>query len=348
MAHPRRDEIAKRLAKDLDMPCRVIWDDSDNEWETGKRAWEVGLGEGADYHLVIQDDAIPCHDFGRLAAEAAHWAAGHPVSFYTGAGRPYGSVVGPAVQRALKTGRPWISMRGPIWGVAVALPTENIKPFLAAAARMDCVYDERLGRFYHENDRPCFYTVPSLVDHRQLPSLVEDHDLPGITRRAYAWEDFPADINWNSLPLRIGDPNQPFRADGNMLICSACGHETPLVPEMAEHVNEDHGCLDRLDYFALDAESAEIFSIFYYNTPKSIRGNFWVLGKELRDVAGGAAHWTTKETAARTLRTAGEFPIVVSSSAAFPYIGARPVISMDGHECPTDLIIDHPGVKAHA
>src|SRR5690606_32431577 len=69
MAHPIRKEQVKELQAMLDRPVPVAWGpnpepspDPQRRWATRRAAWELH-DPTADWHLVIQDDAIVCQDF---------------------------------------------------------------------------------------------------------------------------------------------------------------------------------------------------------------------------------------------------------------------------------------------
>src|SRR5690606_31733722 len=96
MAHPARRAWVTELHDQLG-PVPAAWDQRNNEWDTGARAWRLHDPD-ADWHLVLQDDAILCPNFAdRLHATLAQAPTG-PVSLYIGTGRPRQT----QVQRALR------------------------------------------------------------------------------------------------------------------------------------------------------------------------------------------------------------------------------------------------------
>lgn len=206
MAHPDRRRFVGSLARQLP-EAEVIWDREGDRWETGRRAL-LAFDQAATHHLVIQDDAVLCRDLVAGMARAAEVAAEHPVSLYTGAVRPHQAVVGPAVEQARREGRPWISMEGPFWGVGLLIPAVHIPELVAYCdGKSIANYDLRIWKFYKSLGRRCWYTAPSLVDHRPVaenPSLVPGRDgnrraLWFIGARRSALE-----IDWTQEPVEAG------------------------------------------------------------------------------------------------------------------------------------------------
>src|SRR5699024_8527373 len=95
MAHPVRKDEAERVQESLDRDVEIVYDtvpepseDPRQRWAKGRRAWE-SYDPSADYHLVIQDDALVCEDL-IAGLEKALDVLGPEglVSAYTGTGRP--------------------------------------------------------------------------------------------------------------------------------------------------------------------------------------------------------------------------------------------------------------------
>lgn len=187
MAHPSRAEFFPYLSRCLgDVPFSI---DKDNRgvWENCKRAWRQ-YNRDADYHCVIQDDAILCEGFVEKATE---FVKKHHVenedrafSFYFG----NRSADLDQAKRAMQVG--WTVKRVPTWGVAICLPVKLIPEMLEFC---DTLYerqdDTRIGKFLKHRDIKVYFPMPSLVDHRiELKSLVGD---PGHYRRARFFIDDP-------------------------------------------------------------------------------------------------------------------------------------------------------------
>lgn len=213
MAHPRRKPFVDELVEQLDREPEVVWDRRNDRWDTGRRSM-LAHDPAADWHLVIQDDAVPCLDLIAGIEKACEHAKDRPLAFYVGGLRPtnvqhQASVL---VNHARRRGASWMRMEGPWWGVAIAVPTSHIADMLAWGDRRDnpgpdyiANYDKRISRYYAAQNIDCWYSVPSLVDHREVgenPSLV-----PGRTgnRQAHSFigrDRSALDIDWSLTPER--------------------------------------------------------------------------------------------------------------------------------------------------
>lgn len=191
MAHPSRMEMIGPLAKSL--KAGVTWDEKSSRWDTGKRAWEALADSEAEYGCVIQDDAILCRGFTRVLRDALEFVPERsPVVLY--AGTSIRSQV-----RHVKDAS-WLVMKQIIWGPGIVLPTKIIPQVLAMGERYRIDnYDLRLSKWFERTGTPVYYTWPSLVNHRNGPSLVQ-----GRTggRHAYWFANQPELIDW-SLPPAV-------------------------------------------------------------------------------------------------------------------------------------------------
>jgi hypothetical protein len=156
MAHPKRASWAEEIAAELD--CPIIWDEVNHAWDTGKRA--LLAGAGADYVCVIQDDVI-LSDGLRSSVEAmVQFAAGHPIDLYA-----HESPMTIAAQTHCNG--PWYAAAGPKYGPGVVIPTKDLDAIIRFGDGMRMVsYDTRLYQYYRQKRVWCFYTNPSLVQHR--------------------------------------------------------------------------------------------------------------------------------------------------------------------------------------
>lgn len=216
MAHPSRAELVEGLRKRLRRPLiDVEWDVDGDEWDTARRAL-LARDPDADYHLVIQDDALPCADL--LAGTVRALAAvpdGAVLSLYSGASARKGTI-GRAIRGEAETLAPFVVASRLWWGVAVCYPTRLIDDLVAGAARIAVrEYDRRVSSWLRRKGVPVVYTCPSLVDHRDVPSLLH-HDRPDGPRRAawFAGENTSAlDLPWDGAPIVVSDPRAPAQQE---------------------------------------------------------------------------------------------------------------------------------------
>src|SRR5690554_8076710 len=140
-------------------------------------AWKMAYSPDADWIVVLEDDAILLDGFENHVQEALqHVPRDGAVSFYTGTGQPFRYPVSAAVKKALRRGASWLRANSLYWGPAVALPVHHVQPMLRFVKDIDRPYDQRLGLYLLANRYPCFYTMPSLVDHQDGESLIQASD----------------------------------------------------------------------------------------------------------------------------------------------------------------------------
>lgn len=207
MAHPSRMEFVDNLCEQL--PNAVVKLDRERGiWDTAARAWR-SYGRACLWHLVVQDDAVLCSNFqANVEAALACVEPIRPVSFYLGGPRPHAEIVEPAIEKAKELGTPWIEMEGPWWGVAYALPTEFIPEVMEWGDSVtETERDERrIAWYFAKQGIRCWYTCPSLVDHRtneEAPSVFRQNN---ITRQArwFIGEGSPP-LHWSREPLVVLD-----------------------------------------------------------------------------------------------------------------------------------------------
>lgn len=224
-AHPVRRESALAVQESLDRDVPIVFDENPvpsadplQRWTTHLRAWETALDadKDADAVLILQDDVIAASD---LLAGLEHALAFFPgaasatpeflVSAYTGTGRPDQKNVRRALSVADLRGDAWIRTRSLNWGPAICVPRWTVPDMLEAvdhhvrthsAPRSNTDY--AIGVYYRDVMKwATHYTVPSLIEHRSLPSLV-GHD-KGPVRRAHRFigEGVSAlDPRWSRVP----------------------------------------------------------------------------------------------------------------------------------------------------
>src|SRR5690606_38164157 len=100
------------------------------------------------------------------------------VSFCVGGARPIPAMVTHAVQDAASAGSSWLIDDWLRWGVAVAMPAEIIERTIGIYEGIKKPYDQALGAALKKQGRPILYTVPSLVDHEDGPSILHNGGVP--------------------------------------------------------------------------------------------------------------------------------------------------------------------------
>lgn len=175
MAHPSRVTLVNELLPQLPA-ARVVFDEKSDRWDTGRRSM-LAHDPAAVWHLVVQDDAVLAPNFVAQASAALRCAGPGPVAFYMGRSSLGAVPVAAAMRKALHRRASWILGPGPLWGVAVAVRVRDIAPMVAWGDEHSETpnYDLRMAEYFATLRRPCWYSVPSLANHRigpDNPSLV--------------------------------------------------------------------------------------------------------------------------------------------------------------------------------
>jgi hypothetical protein len=218
MAHPSRDAFIPDLLAALDRPAEVVWDQKQDRWDTGRRAM-LAYDPAATHHLVVQDDAIVCRDLvAGLEQAVNHVPEGVPLCLYIGTVRPKPQAVAQLVKAAAATS--WIVMDSLYWGVGVVVPTRHIDTMIAWCDQRTRVanYDLRMSRWFEAQRIPVWYPWPSLVEHRDSPSLV-----PGRTAQRHARQFIGADVSaldqpWDRPQWKMRAGSTLWRDDRTMKV----------------------------------------------------------------------------------------------------------------------------------
>lgn len=175
MAHPTRARHIPYLEAKLGQPTTIVWDRKNDRWDTGRRSL-LAYDPYATHHAVVQDDTIVCADFREGVGQLARYVPDNPICLYAGAVRPRVTEVLRQARASKAAHRPWFVMDGPWWGVTIVVPTKFIPDLVAYGDKLTVPnYDMRVALFFRHIGVMCYYTVPSLVDHRTgkgEPSLV--------------------------------------------------------------------------------------------------------------------------------------------------------------------------------
>jgi hypothetical protein len=203
MAHPDRAESVAALLDALDRPVPVYWDpagppsgNGDRVWSVAREAWRMA-DPAAGYHVLIQDDAVPCRDFlTGLERALEHVEPGALVCPYLGQGRNVPARWGQMARRADDTGAAWVRSGKLMWGVCLAAPVDILPEMIEWADRKARMPDDmRVGRWFERAGRDVWYTWPSLVDHRTGPSLTKHRAAERVARRHHPGSAL--ELNWS-------------------------------------------------------------------------------------------------------------------------------------------------------
>ena len=207
MAHRKREHWVPLLQEQVPQAL-VVWDRKNDRWDTGARSL-MAYDRDAEWHMVIQDDALLPPDFyAGVEKMLRHVPPAHPVGLYYGRVRPRSQDTHGFAVRARRENASFILHNGPWWGVGIVIPTDHIRSIVKWGDENQQIpnYDRRISRWYGMQDIPCYYTNPSLIEHRteDNPSLV-----PGRTgQNRRAWEfvgpQSALEVDWTG-PVVRGD-----------------------------------------------------------------------------------------------------------------------------------------------
>lgn len=203
MAHPSRKDFIPCIFDKLGREVPVAWDRINNRWDTGRRAWELH-DPAASHHLVLQDDVLLSKDLLTALPKVVAAIPDQPISLFVRHKRRWNPLVLKCQRRPRVR---WLILQRLNWGPAVLLPVQDIAPMLAwveANCHMPN-YDVRIGYWYLTQNRPVYYTMPSLVDHRiEGDSLVWNlKSQEGRHAAHFIGQDVcGADLDWRGLAVR--------------------------------------------------------------------------------------------------------------------------------------------------
>jgi hypothetical protein len=180
------------------VPTAQVFQDPDRQgaWWNARRCWEAGIASGADWIVVMNDDALPCAGFLDVATRAlATRDKDSPVCFYV------------ATERAKGVTTPWMTTHDAVLGVACALSREAAIDFLEwhdHALTVPWTDDGRVALWAMATGRLVYTTLPGLVEH-QLPasSLVGNESDDCRTAAVPPLEDMSG-VDWTGPATHVG------------------------------------------------------------------------------------------------------------------------------------------------
>jgi hypothetical protein len=235
MADRRREAFVAELLAKLDRPAEVVWDQREDRWDTGRRAMLAYSGD-TSHHLVLQDDAVIPHDLVAGVERAlGHVPDGSPLALYCGRVRPFREMI-TALVTAAGDDASWLTMGQIHWGVGIVMPTGLIRRMVAWCDRRSDIanYDRRISRWCQHQGLTVYYPWPSLVDHRDSPSLVAGRGSAGRRAHRFLGANRSAlDCDWTGRVVSVPklDPDLPPDqiAPGSWRVIGAAAHASVVT-----------------------------------------------------------------------------------------------------------------------
>ncbi|MCA2221094.1 NAD-dependent epimerase/dehydratase family protein [Nonomuraea aurantiaca] len=244
MAHPQRREAAIRLAGGvLDVVTDPDPAGRPSAFRTSLLAWS-SIPSDATHHVLLHDDMVLSSTFFERAESAARAMPHAALALFAF----WNSRNGAAVRQGALAGARWVPGAGEYTPVAaLLLPRQVAGGYVEwARDRGDTWPDDVLmGRYLRQAGVPVFVAVPSLAEHEDLASLV-DNDFQGLRRSPCFFTDDPR-TDWSAEESVLGElPVIPFFKRG-VAQCAV------RVPETGRW--RDIRCEDYLAGRGIDAES---------------------------------------------------------------------------------------------
>jgi hypothetical protein len=170
--------------------CFVSVDDGTlGPQENHRRAWQHLATTKAAFGVVLEDDCLPVAGFLQQLPAVLDAAPTDVVSLYLGTGRPrhLQKRIGNAVATANAERAHWIVGDRLLHGVAICIRTNLVASMLEATEGTDRPIDYAIRDWANAHQHPIGFCVPSLVDHRDGPTLVNHPDGEPRTQPRIAW-----------------------------------------------------------------------------------------------------------------------------------------------------------------
>ncbi len=175
MAHPSRKEYVDYLLTKID--ADVIWDETNNVWDTRRRCLEDHLNKDKDFAITIQDDALIADDFKKKAERVICDKYGHRAyNFFYMKGRH------PIEEFFVAKNRGGVIKGLFVNEIAFAIPTNIIPELIIACDGADS--DAPLAKYISKKLKT-YYPLPSIADHRTIESIYYGNK--ANTKERVAW-----------------------------------------------------------------------------------------------------------------------------------------------------------------
>lgn len=207
MAHPKRESYIPSLRAKIGRPVRVTWDQINDRWDTGRRSL-LAYDSSRSHHMVIQDDAVLCRDLPAGVEQALRFTPRDSImGLYLGRTKAWKPVWARA--QRIQPNLRWVRMQELMWGVGVVVPTRLIDEIVEIGDSLPEIpnYDSRISAACMKMGIPIWYPWPSMVSHRQSPSLVEGRGWRGRYAYRFLGENVSAlRYSWNGPAVDVLPP----------------------------------------------------------------------------------------------------------------------------------------------
>lgn len=164
------------------------------------------LGRGAQWSVILEDDAQPCRGFRSEIGKALKHAPAPIVGLYLGTGNPTGETqrqIRQAVTTAQQRGHHWIMADCLIGGVGYAIRSDVLPEVLVGIADRDEELPLRISRWAQDHNVNICYTRPSLINHEDSDPIGHPWRGPNYLARR-AWDFTGSTGTWNTSATTLG------------------------------------------------------------------------------------------------------------------------------------------------
>jgi len=174
VADARRGEMGTRLARQVEADYLSV--DSGSLGCTGNHSavWKWHADHPADWNVVLEEDALPVDRFRDQLTAALAVAPASIVSLYLGRGYIEDRRMEALLHSADTTGSHWVVAHGRILHAVALAVRGDLLPSMTTRfpLRRTQQIDRVLSQWARSHGHRVAYSVPSLVDHADEPSLV--------------------------------------------------------------------------------------------------------------------------------------------------------------------------------
>ena len=207
VAHIERMDMVLSLADKVDPQYLLMDDGAKGCFLNHQRAWEKLTFSGAEWCVVLEDDALPVPCFRDQLAQALAVAPSPVVSLYLGTGRP--KRVQPSIRAFVESGVEtcWLTSEHMLHAVGIALHRNVIAPMLTHIRQVPAALlpiDRAIGHWAQASGRRVAYTWPSLVGHRDTPTVIDGHPSGESSRVMYLEDLAPLPVVTPRVAWRVG------------------------------------------------------------------------------------------------------------------------------------------------
>ncbi len=179
VAHESRIEHATKLATNTNATIINIDDGTlgctRNHWET----WNKLTKHATNWSVVLEDDALPIPNFPHQLNNMLTHTPAPITGLYLGTSRPpqHQKWMTTAIRTAYKTGTCYTPPAPALFhGVGTAIRTNLIPDMLAHIKTTLLPIDEAISSWARARGHQIVYSVPSIIDHADIPTLVQHRD----------------------------------------------------------------------------------------------------------------------------------------------------------------------------